>query len=154
MSITSVITQEMRDAIGIESAPVTYEIEKSTIIKFAQAIEDSNPLFNDDEEARKTRYGGIIAPPTFSRSLLPGPLPVKITGPYTELLDGGSTWEYFEVIRPGDKITVSTRILKMFERDGRLGHVLFTETATTYTNQFNKLVATQKNTTIGYDPKI
>ena len=40
----SVITQEMRDAIGVESDPVINEIEKGAIIKFAQAIGDTNPI--------------------------------------------------------------------------------------------------------------
>ena len=39
----SVITQEMRDAVGVESDPVSHEVEKGAIIKFAQAIGDDNP---------------------------------------------------------------------------------------------------------------
>ena len=51
----SVITQEMKDAIGVESDPVVYQIEKGAILRFAEAIGDTNPIFNDDNEASKTK---------------------------------------------------------------------------------------------------
>ena len=34
-------------------------------MKFAEGIGDPNPLWSDEEYARKTRYGSIIAPPSF-----------------------------------------------------------------------------------------
>ena len=59
---TTFLTEEMRQqAIGLEGPPVTTEIEKGAIIKFAQAIEDDNPIFNDEEAARKSPYGGPAA---------------------------------------------------------------------------------------------
>ena len=55
----------MKDAIGVESEPVVNDVEKGAIIKFAQAIGDESPVFNDEDAARQTKYGGLIAPPTF-----------------------------------------------------------------------------------------
>ena len=44
---TPLLTEEMRQqAIGRETAPVTAEIEKGAIIRFAKAIGDDNPFFN------------------------------------------------------------------------------------------------------------
>ena len=89
----SVITQEMKDAIGVESDPVVYQIEKGAILRFAEAIGDTNPIFNDDNEASKTKYGGIVAPPTFLRSIahVRAPEPkIQITSPYSANVDGGS----------------------------------------------------------------
>ena len=88
----SVITQEMRDAIGVESDPVAYQIEEGAILRFAEAIGDTNPIFNDKEEASKTKYGGIVAPPTFLRSIahVKSPEPkIKVTSPYPANVDGG-----------------------------------------------------------------
>ena len=66
----SFLTEEMiKQAIGQKSAPTTVDIEKGAIIKFAQAIEDDNPVYNDEKAARESRYGGLIAPPTFLRSV-------------------------------------------------------------------------------------
>lgn len=151
MTQESVITQDIKNAIGAESEPITYEVEKGAIVKFAQAIGDDNPLFNDEEAARKTRYGGIIASPTFMRSLISKPTP-SFKNPYPAALDGGSQWEYFEPVRPGDRITVTTRIADIFEREGRLGNMLFTIRETRYVNQFNKTVALQRSTGISYQP--
>ena len=49
MTEESVITQQMRDAVGVESEPITHDVERGAIIKFAQAIGDTNPLYNDEE---------------------------------------------------------------------------------------------------------
>ena len=50
----SFLTEEMRkQAIGQKSEPRSIDIEKGAIIKFAQAIEDDNPIFNDEMAARE-----------------------------------------------------------------------------------------------------
>ena len=61
MTQESVITQEMRDAIGVESEPITYDVEKGAIIKFAQAIGDDNPLYGDELDAPVSWKGGDLA---------------------------------------------------------------------------------------------
>ena len=152
MTQESAITPEMRAAIGVESEPRTSEVEKGAIIKFAQAIGDANPVYNDEVPARKSRYGGMIAPPTFLRSMYPGPLKVDVRSPYSANLDGGSEWEYFEPIRPGDRITVTTKIADLYERAGRLGNMMFLVRETNYVNQFGNMVATQRTTGISYQP--
>ena len=63
------VTDEARKQIGKTSEPRTYEVERGAIRRFAEAIEDRNPLFNSDRDARQTRYGSMIAPPTFCRSM-------------------------------------------------------------------------------------
>ena len=148
---TTFLTEEMRQrAIGLEGPPVTTEIEKGAIIRFAQAIEDDNPLFNDEEAARKSQYGGLIAPPTFLRSIRSSRREVPFDIPFNNALDGGSDWEYFEPVRPGDLITTVSRITDMQERAGRMGVMIITSTVTTYTNQFDQVVATQTTTGIRY----
>ncbi len=149
----SIITPEMRGAIGVESVPVTQEIEKGAIIRFAQAIGDPNPLFTDEAAARRSRYGGIIAPPTFLRSIIAGPPTVEFDIPYSANLDGGSEWEYFEPVRPGDRITHTVRITDVFERQGRLGNMLFVIREGRYVNQFGTLAALERNTGINYEPQ-
>ena len=152
MTQESAITPEMKAAIGVESEPRTSEVETGAIIKFAEAIGDTNPIYNEEAAARQSRYGGMIAPPTFLRSINPGPLKVEFRSPYTANLDGGSEWEYFEPIRPGDRITVTTKIADLYERAGRLGNMLFMVRETNYVNQFGNTVAKQRTTVINYEP--
>ncbi len=137
--------------IGQESPPEVMEVEKGHIRAFAQAIEDSNPLWNNEAEARKTRLGGMVAPPTFLRAARTQRLEdLPPDFPYKRLLDGGSEWEYFEPVRPGDRITAVNRVVDIYSRSGQLGPMIFVVTETTYTNQFGQVAATQKNTSIRY----
>ena len=139
-----------QQAIGLEGPPVTTEVEKGAIIKFAQAIGDDNPVFNDEAAARESRYGGLIAPPTFLRSVTSSRVVLPFDFPFERRLDGGSEWEYFEPVRPGDRITAVARIEDINEREGRLGVMIITSTVNTYRNQFGKVVATQTGTSIAY----
>jgi acyl dehydratase len=144
------VTEEVLKQVGKTGEPRTYEVERGAIRRFAEAIGDSNPIFNSDRESRNSRFGGMIAPPTFFRSLM-APVPeVKLDMPTARGLDGGSDWEYFKPARPGDRITVQTKIAGLRESDGRLGPMIFTTTETSYTNQFGEIVALQRSTGIRY----
>ena len=146
----TIIPESLLKAIGVESDPITYEIEKGHIARFAEAIGDENPLFSDEIKARNSRYGGIIAPPTFYRALRPGSLPESAESPFTRNLDAGSDWEFFEPIRPGDRITVTIKLADLVEREGRLGKMIIITRETRYENQLGQIVATQKTNGISY----
>jgi acyl dehydratase len=144
-----ILTDEMMKAVGFTTPAVTYEIERGAIGKFAQAIEDPNPLFNDETAARGTRFGGMIAPPTFGRMLggiflkLPFQLPKRG-------LDGGSEWEFLHPIRPGDRITVQTKLADLRESEGRMGTMIFHTYEVSYSNQFGEVCVLQRYTLIAY----
>ena len=124
------------------------DIEKSHIKRFAEAIGDTNPLWNDERAARKTCYGGMIAPPTFLRIIPFGRPDNSLDLPGSHKVDGGSEWEYFEPVRPGDRITGNRKVVELYERQGQRGPVIFIVTHTIYTNQFGDTVASQKTTSI------
>lgn len=146
-----VLTDEMRrQAIGSETAPITTEIEKGAIIKFARAIGDDNPLFSDEVGARQGPYGGLVAPPTFLRSVVSSRMDLPFDLPLERVLDGGSDWEYFEPVRAGDRITAVARLTDIAERTGRLGVMVIMTIVVTYRNQLDQVAATQTNTLIRY----
>ena len=145
------LTEEMRQqAIGQKSAPHTTDVEKGAIIKFAEAIEDDNPVFNDEQAARESRYGGLIAPPTFLRSVGVDRPTYPFDLPFNRLLDGGSDWEYFHPVRAGDTITAVSEITDINERTGRMGLMIITSIVVTYRNQNDQVAATQTSTSIRY----
>ena len=152
----SVITKEMKDAIGVESDPVVYQIEEGAILRFAEAIGDTNPIFNDKNEASKTKYGGSVAPPTFLRSIahVKAPEPkVQVKSPYPANVDGGSEWEYFEPIKVGDTITATSYLADINERKGgKFGSMLIMVRETKYINQHGTVAALQRTTGISYQP--
>ena len=152
MSENSVITDSMRKAVGKDGPSATYPVEKWHIKRFAEAVGDDNILFTDDEKAKNTRWGGVIATPTFLRccvSLGPG-IDYRSESGLTRALDGGSEWAYFDAIRPGDEITVTSAIAGFQERDTKMGRTLVTTTRTTYRNQHGHVVATQTTTGMTY----
>ena len=66
-------------------------------------------------------------------------------------LNGGVSADYTAVrIRPGDVITSQSVIERYTERQGRLGSMLMTDTATTWTNQDGETVKTSRMTLIRY----
>ena len=146
------ITPEMRSALGIESHPNSFRVRAEDIIRFADSVEDGNPLFSDETQARAARYGSLIAPPTFLRSCYPGPPRVRVELPYGASVDGGSEWEYFEPVRPGDTITVTSKLVDFVEKQGRLGKMLLAIRELKYVNQFGSVVCLERNTAVLYNP--
>lgn len=149
-----VLTEAVCSALGRESEPVTFEVERGDIRRFVEAIEDPNPLYTDERYARKTRYGGIIAPPTFltaiSNRKWVAENVMALDCPLKRILNAGNEIEMFQPIRPGDRITVRTKFVDAFVREGRSGKVLFLVYESTYTNQFGELVARTRGTFVRY----
>ena len=144
-----IITDEMRSFIGLESDPVTYVVEKHSIEHFARAIGESNPIYFDEQFA-KDNVGGIIAPPTFIRLFRPKRLEKQFPDSFSNLVDGGSSYTFYEKIFVGDKITVVSKLKDLFIKSGSFGDMMFKISLTSYTNQKNILVAEQEITTILY----
>ncbi len=153
---TKVLTAQMRERIlATEYPQATFEVERSHITSFARAIGDDNPLWTDEVAARRSRYGGLIAPPTFTRLIvnslrLPGTVQYALPG--TVQVDGGTQWHYFEPIRPGDRITQFRKIIDVYERQGSAGPLLFIITNCRFVNQFDETAVTMTGVTIRYEP--
>ena len=141
------LTDEMREqSIGVESEPVSMVIEQGHIARFAEAIGDDNPAYTTGT----AETGGIIAPPTFLRAMRGIRPELPFEAPFHRLLDGGSDWEYFEHVRPGDTITAVGRVENILERNGSIGQMLIATIKITYRNQTGAVVATQTSTSIRY----
>ncbi|MBM3940308.1 MAG: MaoC family dehydratase [SAR202 cluster bacterium] len=144
----SVISPAMRAAIGRRQPPVTAVVERGAIHRFCEAIGEDNPLFVDDEAAVHGPHGGIVAPPTFLRSIAPAIPPLPDGDRLPNVLDGGSAWTYGAPVRPGDRVTASVELNSLAERSGRLGPMVIATYATEYRNQHGELVATQEQALI------
>ncbi|NCG35280.1 MAG: hypothetical protein GWO78_04730 [Dehalococcoidales bacterium] len=149
MSEKEIITDEMKEFINLESKPRIHEVEKRLVKRFAEAIGDENPIYFDEEYAEKN-VGGLIAPPTFLRLFKTNQLEKKFPEPFSNLVDGGSSYTFYYDIFVGDKISAVSKITNLFVKTGTMGDMLFKVTLISYTNQNNKLVATQEVVTITY----
>ena len=159
----SIITDEMRKALKIGEAvgSYTYEVERSWIRRFAGALGDRNPQWIDEEYAKKQGpFDALIAPPTFY--IVMDPVETKelklqgflddIPHKRTILANGFNEVEYFQPIRGGDVITVTTTYSEIIEKDGRSGHLVFPVRESVYRNQRGELVAKSRCSHVaGYD---
>jgi hypothetical protein len=170
------ISDDMRALIGRQfgAERASVPIALSDIRKWAMAVyypEIPPRLFWDEDYARATPYGGIVAPEEFNPFAwftADGPMkaptfqgPVRGSGPEgafgvaapetTFILNGGLEVSYGVRMRPGDVITSGlTKVVDYQERRGRLGLTLFTSTETTWTNQDNEVVKTTRGTLVRY----
>ncbi len=135
------ILNKVRGQIGVEWQVGVYEIEKGRLRMFVQAIGDPNPLWQDDEYAKKSGYGGIIAPSTFPVAICNNELPEQLLFPSSEAINAGNEVEFYQPIRPGDIITVTAKYTDVNERVGRMGKMGFIDIQITYTNQRQEVVA-------------
>lgn len=157
----SVITDEMRAAIGVDGSPTTLEVEKTNCRMFARSVGHTDPVFFDEAAAKQRGFRSIVAPPGFLGTPIfrPDAPPQGPAGgrgfniPYKRVLNGGTDYEYFpneDSVCAGDTITARTKITAFEETEGRLGPMLITKRETTYTNQRGKVVAKMYGTVIQY----
>ena len=173
---TTYITEERLAEVGVErDRRVSPPVERGEIRRWAIAIfwpERPPPIYWDDEYAKNTRWGSIIAPPDFNPFAWPideAGFNLKIehwkrqtTGgdqaessapsePGTRVLNGGSRVEYFTPMRPGDIITSVSKVIDIQERQSRsVGLMIMTFTENRWTNQRGELVRVFVSTAINY----
>ncbi len=156
MTQPSLITDEMRSYIGRESEPVTVEVDKTACRMFARAVGYTDPVFYDEEEARRRGYRSIPAPPGFLGHPIYNPnrpqradyMPPFQTG-LRRVLNGGTDIEYFDDICAGDVLTMTRKLVDIQEREGRLGKMLIVVSEMTY-RRGDQVVAKMRGTLIQY----
>jgi acyl dehydratase len=145
------LAEELKQKIGIDWPPLVCDIEKGMIRRFAQSVGDPNPLWQDEEYARQSGYGGIVAPPTFALILgFDRMLQSLDLDPLLTVLHGSTELESYQPIRPGDAITVTTRIANVRQRRGKAGEMLFVTFDMSCRNQGQELVARCRQMAIIY----
>jgi hypothetical protein len=153
----SVITDEMRARIGVESEPTPYEVDNTGCRQFARAVGYTDPVFYDEAAAKAKGYRGILAPagflghPVYDPAKPPrGAESSGMNIPYKRVLNGGTDVEYFADVCAGDRLTATTKLSGLTEREGRMGPMLIVEMETAFRNEKGEVVAIQRGTAIRY----
>lgn len=152
--MNKVITKEAEALIGVETKPIITEVEKHDIQRFAHAVawpNKPNPLYYDEEYGKKSRFGSIIAPPTFVTSLKWMGEAVERVNPtmgrYRVGMNGGNEYELFAPIRPGDVLTGRGKLTGLKESPREDGGVLLILTFEgNFVNQRGEKVCTARQT--------
>lgn len=125
------------------------------IRRWVQAMDYPNPIHWDEEFARDSRFGGVVAPQSFTVAMDYGhgchPACVgKIPG--SHLIFGGEEWWFYGTrIHPGDKLFQDRRFDGYKVADTKFaGPTVFTRGDTVHTNQHGARVAKERATAIRY----
>jgi acyl dehydratase len=146
--------------LGRPLAPDTaYAVCENDIRRWAIATfyPDLPPAeFLDETAARRGPWGGMVAPRDFNpfawtRCTAPDTYPwMRGMGsePGRRGLNGGQRNRYFAPIRPGDQISSVVTLVDAYEKQGRLGTMMFLVDESRWTNQRGELVRIGQRTTI------
>ncbi len=155
------VPEEAKQFIGRTDPPIIRHVEKGAIRRYAEAVGNDNPLYQDDEYARRSLYGSIIAPPGFfgwptktpcsctGLADIVGELQAALArGGFPRILDGGIAYDFFLPVRAGDILIASPKVTGLSEKEGKGGTMIICNFETTYTNQNGDLVAKANQTFI------
>lgn len=160
----TLITDRVAAVVGVwhdQGAP-SFPIDRSDIRRWAIATywPDQPPrLFWDEDYARTTKWGGVVAPDDFNPFAWPiepldaGPAAYALPQPGEpgqRMLNGGVEFTFHHPMRPGDVISSRWRIREATERDGKLGRMLYLKLERELRNQHGEVVRTRVDTVIRY----
>ncbi|MGD0661255.1 MAG: MaoC family dehydratase N-terminal domain-containing protein [Syntrophorhabdales bacterium] len=141
--LTDEVLADVRKLIGtkfrIDHSINNEEATRIAILKFAQGIGDTNPLWTDAEYAAKTRYGTIIAPPSWVFSVFAG-IQYKFRG--VGGFHSGTTIEFNEPIYRNDVILPEMMCtgIEGPKKSAFAENTVIERNDNLYTNQFGRLV--------------
>ncbi len=158
------LPEEITKWIGKPTGTSVFQVEREAIRRFADSVGDDNPLYWDEEYAKKSKYGSIIAPPGImatpwyggrakpwgkrEEATGGGQGPNLAKAGFGRVLDGGVEWDFFKPIKAGDTITAVSSIKDITVREGRTGKMAFIIRETTYTNQKGEVICKARGTSI------
>lgn len=151
----SLIPPESAAQVGTVVGDVrTAEITAKEAQRYAQAVDDLNPIYFDADAARAAGYEGLVAPPTFVAHVVVQGQPLSALRPdglfgsgqrldlaVQRVLFGGEEWDFVRPAHIGDVITAETRLAALDQKEGSKGAFVRITNETTYTNQRGEVVA-------------
>jgi len=145
--ITPEALEEFRKRIGIKLR-VRHQFNdlvcKSAIRHFADGIGDINPLYRDEEYARKTRYGNITAPPSWLYSVSPTWVQQGLPGVHG--FHSGNDWTFYRPLVLGDVITPEITFTGFEEKTSQFADKIIIEyQEARFFNQASVLIAKAKS---------
>ena len=176
------VQEKIQALYGKESPPIVGvdAVSKEMIRHWCEAMEDDNPLYQDEKYAKKTKYKGIISPPMMVQAWSFGPLwpdgqemewrhpelpwekdkmphrvGVKLleNSGFPAVIATNTTLEFFNPLFPGDQVTQKITVTDITpEKKTGQGAGHFYTFRFSYYNQKGKLICHQSFTTLYYNP--
>lgn len=149
----SLVGPEVKKMIGAET-PLgePLEIEKGAVLKLAASIQDTSPLYTDVEFAKKSRHGKLLVPCSFLDYQVPSGTEREITWQIPlsvkNRVRGKDEIELFHPIYVGDTIRAKSKVVDVYEKQGKNSKLVFVVAETEYINQDNVVVMRHRITSI------
>jgi acyl dehydratase len=171
----ALLTEALKKYIGLQSESefACDPVERGAVRRYAQAIQDEDPVFSE-ACANNARFGGPVAPPLYPTHMFrrafgaPDPLQLRARDPdfdglgatsaqglpelepirHLALLNGGSEIEFFRYARHGETVKLRSRYADIVEKDTSKGAMLFVTIETEYRNGDDELLMTTRRTLI------
>jgi len=102
----------MQLSVG-QKASRTMRVKAEHVKTFAKLTGDYNPLHFDEEFARKTKFGKLVAQGGLTTGILHALVAMDMPGPGTVFLS--QNWKFTAPVFIGDTITAHARIVKIHE---------------------------------------
>ena len=128
----ALLTDEHLDAIGTSEPPITVEVSRRDIVKYATATEQLQPKYLSGDEAPTMFVFNLFSEiPTVDR-LRPDGLARRATAvpslPLKRVMAGGTELTLHRPIVPGDVLTGTRTLVDLYEKKGRSGPLIFSVT--------------------------
>ena len=108
--------------IGKEFPVCTVTVTAEDIRKFAEAVDDLNPVYLDIDAARAAGYPNVIAPPLFCMQMRGGLMRPEVPiEPGYASLHAGQDIEFTDEIYAGQTYTITAKVAEAYEKTGRSG---------------------------------
>ncbi len=151
----ALVPPEARALVGtVTSEPVTVAITARDAQRYAQAVDDLNPVYFDEAAAIAAGYRTLVVPPTFvDHAIVQGRAVADVREdgmfrtpdgpslPMKRVVFGGQEWEWLAPVHVGDTITAVQRLVGIEEKAGSKGPFALVTWETTFTNQAGDEVA-------------
>jgi acyl dehydratase len=153
------VPESVQALIGVEKTR-RVQVTSNDIKRFAQAIGATDPVHYDEEHARTTRHGRIVAPPLFCQALTYDDVPVDELGadgspveinvdiPAQRAVGGSSEYRINRLVTAGETVTVTSRLADVYAKQGRSGPLYMVVVETDFRGEAGDLIASETATYI------
>ncbi|MFH1484715.1 MAG: MaoC family dehydratase N-terminal domain-containing protein [Chloroflexota bacterium] len=117
-TLTDESLDEARSLIGVDLRvrQWNHAATRDAIWHYAYGIGDDNPLWCDLEYGKATRYGSVLAPPTFLDSCIMGQIAPRLRG--IHWIYAGTEWHFLKPIYLNDEIFTKAKLVDAVWKSG------------------------------------
>ena len=131
-----------RSLLGKEYKTGPFQVSADLIKDYCKSLGETNPIYTDEEAAKKAGHPGLVAPPALCSVFVR-----QVTTPDINLNFGTLRFHAGQIVAPeadiiaGDSLSASTFLKEVYPKTGRTGTMVFMVWETVFTNQKGERVA-------------